>query len=145
VNEVAGSVQKSGVTIGEISSDLAHPLAIWSRKDPGDLVFPDRVESIFEKDPFDCVSRDLMSEIMERSSDSGVAPPRIVVGHQEDQLLDIGCGPWTTWTSILAADIFFRDQLPVPPEQSIRGHQGLYLEEPSSAIPLGLHREPAAL
>jgi hypothetical protein len=33
----------------------------------------------------------------------------------------------------------------VPSEQSIRCHQGLYLEEPSSADLLGLYREPSTL
>ncbi len=31
----------------------------------------------------------------------------------------------------------------MPPEQSIRPHQGLYLKEPSSANLLGLRREPS--
>jgi hypothetical protein len=33
----------------------------------------------------------------------------------------------------------------VPSEQRIRGHQSLYLEEPSSADLLGLYREPSTL
>jgi hypothetical protein len=47
--------------------------------------------------------------------------------------------------SALTPVIFSRDQLTVPSEQSIRCHQGLYLQEPSSADLLGLYREPSTL
>ena len=85
--------------------------------------FSDRVESIFEKDPFDRVSRDLMPEIMERSANPGVTPARVVAGHQKDQLLDVGFGPRTTRPATLAAVILFRNQLSMPAKQSIRRHQ----------------------
>ncbi len=37
MNDVAGLIQKSLFTISEIPRDLIHPLAIRSRKDPGNL------------------------------------------------------------------------------------------------------------
>jgi hypothetical protein len=37
VNEVASFVQKALVAVSEVSCDLAHPLAVGSRKDSGDL------------------------------------------------------------------------------------------------------------
>ena len=35
--------------------------------------FSDRVESVLEQDPFDRISTDLVSQVVERASDSGVA------------------------------------------------------------------------
>jgi len=86
-----------------------------------------------------------MPEIVEGTSNSGVAPTRVVAGHQKDQLLDIDRGPRTTWPSTLAAVIFFRDQLSVPTKQSIRCHQSPDLELPFSTDRFGLDRESAAL
>ena len=86
-----------------------------------------------------------MPEIVERSSDSSVAPTRVVAGHQEDQLLDVDRGPRTTWPSTLAAVIFFRDQLSVPTKQSIRCHQSPDLEQPFSTDRFGFDRESPAL
>ena len=65
--------------------------------------------------------------------------------HSEDQLPDFSCSPRTTGSSALATVILSRDQLPAPSEQSIRGHQGLYLEEPSSTDLLGLRGELSTL
>ena len=100
---------------------------------------------MIEQDPCDCVSRDLMSEILERASNSGVAPARVVAGHQQDQLLDIGCGPRTTWPSALAPIVFFREQPPVPTKQSIGCHQGPDFQKAFSTDRSGLDRESAAL
>jgi len=192
VDKVARPVQESPLIISEIPRDLFHPLAIRSRKDPGNLdppgleindeeyeipnqsrasdhfdteevgcrnrtpvslqerlprlpLPPDRVESVFEQDPFDRISTDLVSQVVERSSDSGVAPARVVASHSEDQLSNFSCSSRATRASALTPVILFRDQLSVPSEQRIRGHQSLYLEEPSSADLLGLYREPSTL
>ena len=107
----------------EVSRCNRAPMSLQERL-PGHPLFPARVESIFEKDPFDRISCDLMPEIVERSSNSGVAPARVVASHQEYQLLDIGFSPRTTWLSVPAAIIFLRDQLSVPTKQSIRRYQG---------------------
>ncbi len=192
MDKVARPVQESLFTIGEISRDLAHPLAIGPRKNSGDLDSPalevddeedeisnqacprehfdakevscsdrapmglqerlprhslpaDRVEAVLEQDPFDRISTDLVSQVVERASDSGVAPAGVVASHSEDQLPNYSCGSRTTRSSAFAAVILSRDQPSVPSEQSIRRHQGLYLEEPSSADLLGLHRKPSTL
>jgi len=198
MDEMAKSVQKSLFTIGEITSDLAHPLFFRLLNDPRDLDFsvlmsitkrtkyrtkPDRVitstlkksvaailgndvsspalspqkrlprhspfsvriESMLEKDPFDRISTDLVSQVVERSSDCGVAPARILAGHSEHQLPYFGRGSRTTGASALAPVILSRDQLTVPSEKSIRGDQGLYFEEPLSANLLGLQRESSTL
>jgi hypothetical protein len=71
----------------------------------------------------DCVSRDLMPEIVERASNSGVAPARVVGGHQEYQPLDVGFGPRATWPSALAPAVFLRGQLSVPAKQNVWCHQ----------------------
>lgn len=86
-----------------------------------------------------------MSEVAERSPNSGVAPARVLTGHRQDQSLDVDGGLRSARKPALGPIIFSRDQLPVPPEQSIRGHQSLYLEEPSSSDPLGHDGESAAL
>ncbi len=190
MDEVAGSVQKSLVTISEIPRDLLHPLAIGEGKDPSDLdpsrlevydeenevpdqarprdhfdaeeircsnctpvslkerlpghsLFSDRVKPVIEKDPLDCVSCDLVSEIVKRSSNSDIAPARVVAGHQKNQFLYVDCGPRTIWSPILVAIIFLGDQLSVPPKQTIWRHQGPDFGKPFS--PNGLDREPGKL
>ena len=60
-------------------------------------------------------------------------------------MVDVDGGLRSARPSVLAPVVLSRDQLSVPPEQSIRGYQSLYLEEPFSADLLGLHRESAAL
>ena len=75
---------------------------------------------MLEKNSLDRISTDLVSQVVERSSDSGVAPTRIVASHSEDQLPDFSRSSWTTGASALAPIILSRDQLPVPSEQSIR-------------------------
>ncbi len=80
-----------------------------------------------------------------RSLNSGGSPAWILTSHSEDQLPNFSCSSRMPRASALAAVILPRDQLTVPPEQSIRGHQGLYLEEPFTANLLGLRRESVAL
>ena len=41
----------------------------------------DGVKPVLEKNPFDGASRNLMTEIVERSSNAGAAPARVVAGH----------------------------------------------------------------
>ena len=105
---------------------------------PGHPLFPDRIKSVFEQDPFNRISPDLVAQVVESPSNSGVAPTRILTGHPENQLPDFNCGFRTTGSSAFAAVVLSRDQLPIPSEQSVRSHQGLYLNEPSSADLLGL-------
>ena len=102
-------------------------------------------ESVFEKDPLDGIATDLVPEVVESSSDSRVAPTRIISGHHQNQILDVDRGLRSAGTPVLAPIILARDQPTIPAEQGIRGHQGLYLEEPSSADPLGHYGESAAL
>jgi hypothetical protein len=112
---------------------------------PGHPLLSNGVESVIEKDPFDCVSCDFMTEIVERSSNSGAAPTRIVAGHSEDQHPDFNRSSWTSGASPLAPVILSRDQLTVPSEQSIWSHQGLDLGEDFPTDLLGLRRKAAAL
>ena len=74
----------------------------------------DGIEPVFEKDPFDRVSADLVADVVERSSDSRVAPARILAGHPDDQLFDFDRCLWTAMFSGLAAVVLPSDQLPVP-------------------------------
>ena len=98
-----------------------------------------------EQDPFDRISPDLVPQVVERPSNSSVAPTRILTGHHQNQILDVDRVLRSPGPPVLAPIILSRDQLPIPPEQSVRGHQGLYLEEPSSANPLGLYGKSPAL
>jgi hypothetical protein len=128
-----------------LGNDVSSPTLSLQKGLPGHPLFPARVESIFDKEPLDRVSCDLTPEIVERSSDSGVAPTQVVAGHPEDQLLDVCFRPRTTWSSILAAVIFLRDQLSIPTKQSVRCHQSPDRESPFSTDLFGLDRESAAL
>jgi hypothetical protein len=105
----------------------------------------DRIESIFEKDAFDRVATDFMPEVVERASDSGVAPARVAAGHSENQVPDFSRGSRTAGPSPSAAIVLSCDQLPVPSKESIGSHQGLDLGETFSADLLGLHRKTPAL
>ncbi len=78
---------------------------------------------MLEKNALDRIPAYLVSQVVKCPSDSGVAPTGIVASHSENQLPYFGCGSWTTGTSALAPVILFRDQFPVPSEQSIRSHQ----------------------
>lgn len=100
---------------------------------------------MLEKNALDCISTDLVSQIVERSSDSGVAPTGIIASHAEAQFPYFGCGSRTTGASSFAPVILSRDQLSVPSEQSIWSHQGLDLEEAFPTDLLGLRRDAAAL
>ncbi len=104
-----------------------------------------RIDPVFEEDSLDRVPPNLVPQVVERSSDSGVTPTRIHTSHRQDQILDIDRGLRSARSSALARVKLSRDQLSLPSEESIRGHQGLDSEEPFSADFLGLRREPSTL
>ena len=54
------------------------------------------VDPLLLEDPLDRIPGDLVPEVVERSSNSGVAPAWVVTSHQENELLDVGFGPRTT-------------------------------------------------
>ncbi len=139
---ITSTLNKSVAAI--LGNDVSSPAVSLQKGLPRHPRCLDRVKSIIEKDPFDCVSCDLMTEIVERSSNSRLAPARVVAGHQEYQLLDAGFGPRATWPSVLAPVVFLRDQLSVPTKQSIWCHQGTDLDKPSSTDRFGLDGESAA-
>lgn len=140
VDEISGFLQETVVAISEVSRNLAHPLAIGLMKDPADID-----SSRLEKDLLDRVAPDLMPVVEKRSSDPYVAPARILASHLQDQSLDIHRGLRPTRPSALAPIILSRDQLSVPSEQSVWGHEGLDFGEPSSADFLSLQAETPAL
>ena len=91
---MTSTLKKSVAAI--LGNDVSSPTLGLQEGLPGHPLFPARFKSIFEKDPLDRVSCDLVPEIVERSSDPGVAPTQVVAGHPEDQLLDFGFGPRAT-------------------------------------------------
>ena len=74
------------------------------------------------------VASDLVAQIMKRTSDSGVAPARVVAGHPDDQALDVGSRLGATGPARLTPIVFPGDELPVPAEQRVWGDQSADFE-----------------
>ena len=55
----------------------------------GRLLAQDGVEPVFQKDSLDRVAANLVTQVVERSSNASVAPARVVAGHLHDQLFDL--------------------------------------------------------
>ena len=99
---------------------------------PRQSLLPDGIESVFEKNSFDRVSTDLVSQVVERSSDSRIAPARVVAGHPDDQLLDFDRGLRTSRPSALAAIVLPVDQLSLPSKHTVWRPQGVAPAKPSA-------------
>ena len=56
-----------------------------------------RIQPIIKENSLDCISPDLVAQIVECSSDSRVTPRRILTGHLQDQLLDLRAEPDSTF------------------------------------------------
>ena len=112
---------------------------------PRHPLLPDGIKTVLQKDPLDRVPTDLVSQVVERSSDPRIAPARVIAGHPDDQLLDFDRGLRTAGLSALAAIVLPGDQLSVPSKQSVWRHQGVEPEERFPADRLGLDRKSTAL
>ncbi len=75
----------------------------------------------------------------------GCSPTRVVTGHLQGQILDLGRGLGATGFAGLAAIVLVGDQPPVPSKQSVWRNQRGDLEELFSADCLGLGCEATAL
>ena len=71
----------------EIRRNDGSPIFLQERL-PRHSAFSGWGDSILEKNPLDGIATDLMPEVVERSSDSRVAPARIIAGHSKDQCAD---------------------------------------------------------
>jgi hypothetical protein len=128
----------------EVDGRDCSPMSFQERF-PGHSPPADRIESVLEKDPLDRIPVDFMPAVIERTSNSGVAPARVLTSHPEDQIADFSRGSRTAGPSAIAAVVLSRDQLPMPSKESIGSHQGLDLGEPFSADLPGLRGETPAL
>ena len=109
---MTSTLKKSVAAI--LGNDVSSPTLGLQKRLPRHSLFVDGIEPVIEKDPFDRVSTDLVADVVERSSDSRVAPARILAGHPDDQLFNFDRGLRTARPSGLAAVILPSDQLPVP-------------------------------
>ena len=103
------------------------------------------VEPVFQKDSLDRVTANLVTQVVERSSNSSVAPARVVAGHLQDQIFDLDRCLGATGSAGLAAIVLLGDQPPVPSKQRVGCHQGANVEEPFAADCVGLGCEATAL
>ncbi len=67
------------------------------------------VEPVFQKHSLDRVTANLVTEFVERASDSRVTPARVVAGHLHDQPFDFGSRLGATGATSLAAIVFSGD------------------------------------
>ena len=103
------------------------------------------IEPVLEQNPLDRIAPDLVAEIVERTSNSGVAPARIIASHLDDEPLDLNRRLGTPGPTRLAAIVFPGNQTPIPAKQGVWRDQSADLEEPSAADRLGPDREATAL
>ena len=85
-----------------------------------------------------------MSEVLQGALDPAVAPRGILPRHPDRQMADLAQHTGASHASSLNGP-FARDELPVPPHDRIRGHQGGHLRQDPSAQTVTGGRESAAL
>ena len=144
-NEIADQTRlRDHFDAEEVGCRYRSPVSLQERL-PRHSPLPGGIKAVFEKDPLDRVPTDLVPQVVERSSDSRVAPARVLSGHPDNQLLDFDGGLRTTWPSSLAAIVFPSDQLSMLSKQRDRRHEGIEFEKPFSADRFGLDGESTAL
>jgi len=79
---------------------------------------------VLEKDPLDRASRDLVSQVLQRATDSSVPPTGVRPCHRQDELLDFGGRLWPPHATNSAAVILLRDQPRIPSKQRVRRYDG---------------------
>ena len=104
-----------------------------------------RRNPVLEQNPLHRVSGDLVAEVGQGTSDTGVPPPRIVDGHSHDQLGHrLGC-QWPPAAAAGAAVVLLGDQLPIPAQDRVRRDDAGHLGQDPSAEFLAAHGETTPL
>ena len=109
---------------------------------------PDRVasaKSLRDEALAGSARRDLVAEIVECASNSGIAPTRFVAGHPCHELFGFGPCARRAGLASSAAIVFLGNQSPVPVKQRVGCHQRVDPKEPFAADGLGPRCESTAL
>src|SRR4051794_32337480 len=98
---------------------------------PGTAVatFGRRGHAGLEQDALDCVAPDVVAEVVQCTADTRVAPGRIVLGHAQHELDDVGLSTGASAVALRAAVILARDQPTAPAQQRVGCDQGVELPE----------------
>jgi hypothetical protein len=128
----------------EVRCRYRSPVSLQERF-PRHSPLPGGIKPVLEKDPFDRNPTELMAQVVERSSDSGVTPARVLLGHPNDKLPDLDHSLGTARSSSLAAIVLPGDQLSMPLKERGWRHQGFEFEKPFPTDRSGLDREATTL
>ena len=86
-----------------------------------------------------------MAEVAERATDPGTAPARVLGGELDDQALQRSDRAGPAALSLGSAIVLLGDELAVPAQDRIGGHQAAELVQDAAAERSALRRKPAAL
>ena len=103
------------------------------------------IDSVLGQDALDRVSPDGESEIREGTSNPRIAPPRVVARHFDDPIPNLARNPGPARTASRASVVLLRDELSVPAEQGVRGHDRRELAQPFPPERLCLSRQQPTL
>jgi hypothetical protein len=104
-----------------------------------------RIDSLLPEHPLDRVPPDLVSEIRERATDPRVAPPRVLLGHPDDQLHHLCRFSRSPRSALGAAVVFLGDKFPVPLQDRVRRRDRRHFTESLAPDRLAEFRQPATL
>ena len=104
------------------------------------LSLRDWFDPMLSEDVADRRVRELVSEIRHGALDTVVAPGRILLGHTQDQVDDLGSDSWPPHGLSAVAEVpLLGHQVPVPAQDGVGGEGGADLAEdlPSKDLALG--------
>ena len=87
----------------------------------------------------------VVAEIGECTDNAVVTPATVLLGHADDQSLDIGAGSRSPGPTFRAAVVLGRDELAVPGKQRFGSDDGCYLGQSTATKRLGANRESTTL
>jgi hypothetical protein len=95
-------------------------------------------DAIALQDVGNSASRQVMSEIRQRTNDPGVPPVAILGGHLDYERFDLVIRPWSAGPAAGGSIVFPGDQLPVPGQESLRRDDRCHRRQNAMAEPFAL-------
>jgi len=104
-----------------------------------------RLDTVIFENRFDRVAGEVMPEMFQPAADPRVAPGRILVSQADDECGEVRLRGRATRPSGLRAVIFLGNELPIPPQNRVRGDDAGDGHQSAPADELALHREATSL
>ncbi len=102
-------------------------------------------DAVVLQNPLHRISGDRVSEVGERATDPGVAPPRILHGHPHSEIGEPTCRHRSASTSPGTAIGLLGDQHPVPAQNRVGCDDAGHLSQSAASEPLAAYCESATL